>query len=223
MALVIVSGFLLASSNVEAQRIGIYGPGDDISAPYFPPGSTYTLISEATWNSMTTADFAAYDIIWIEAANCTSTNVQATAIATQATWSAAVDGRVTFASGDMDYHAIRDNARARDFVARLVNYLSAGGGTALMLNTGCLVTYGSVTVDTYATAIGSPLTQSTTSGYDPSVLNTTHPLIAAGSSTGLDSLAAFSVPDMSWGATCHGAIGAFPAGFVSVYGRGSDH
>ena len=117
-------------SDTSAQRIGVYGPGDDLSAPYFPPGSSYTLISEATWNRMTTADFAAYDIIWIEAANCTSTNVQATAVATQATWSAAVDGRITFASGDLDYHASRNNARARDFVARLVNYLSAGGGTA---------------------------------------------------------------------------------------------
>ena len=54
-------------SPTSAQNIGVYGPGDDLSAPYFPSGSTYTLINESTWNSMTTADFAAYDIIWIEA------------------------------------------------------------------------------------------------------------------------------------------------------------
>jgi len=177
---------------------------------------------------MSTGEFGAYDVIWIEANDCEqSIDIQQAARETQTTWGPAVNGRIAFISGDLDYHVKRGDGRSREFVGRMVNYLTIGGGTALMLNTGCTARAGSAiarNVSDWQPALGAALNDGADrSDYNPSVINAAHPLVSDGTSTGIDSSPAFTAGDFAWGNTCHGSIGSYPDDYESVFGRGTDH
>ena len=111
---VVTAAVVFLSSPTYAQKIGVYGPGGSLSAGYFAAGAVATVIDEASWRAMGTLEFAEYDILWIEGNGCEQVaDVQRAARDTQATWSRAVDGRVAFQSGDLDFHAQNRDGRAR--------------------------------------------------------------------------------------------------------------
>lgn len=91
--------------NTGAARVLVYGPGGTAGTEMFPAGTVVTVASDAMWRSMTAAQFAQYDVIWIDGGNCGggSGSNYGTAQDTVATWGPAVQGRIVLLTGDADY------------------------------------------------------------------------------------------------------------------------
>jgi hypothetical protein len=102
------------------------GTGTNSLAAWFTAaGKTPVIVSPATWSTMTTAQFAAYDAIAIPDPTCYGSGGNhaaiAAAVANAATWGAAVDGNVIVIGTDEVFHrsgyrgdAVMD--KATDFV-----------------------------------------------------------------------------------------------------------
>ncbi|HEX4457382.1 MAG TPA: hypothetical protein VIA18_05405, partial [Polyangia bacterium] len=57
---------LVGSANVaSAQKILVYGPGGTAATSHFPTGAVVTTATATQWAGMTTAQFGAYDELWI--------------------------------------------------------------------------------------------------------------------------------------------------------------
>src|SRR2546425_779463 len=94
-----------------AKSILIYGPS---LAAFADPneqslaqgaGYTVTVVDEATWAGMTTAQFAAFDaIVFADPACGESSDILATANATKSVWSRAITGPVYIQGTDPIYH-----------------------------------------------------------------------------------------------------------------------
>ncbi len=123
-------------------RILVYSPGGTTATTSLGAGATVTVVTEAMWRTLTTADFGMYDIIWIGGASC-SGSLDATfgpLEDTIAAWGPAVTGRVLVFAGDPDYHG---GAAANAFFQSAANWLKElgrnadGGRTSLYFSYGC--------------------------------------------------------------------------------------
>ena len=189
-------------------RVLVYGPGGTLSQPYFPAGTTVTVASEATWRSMTTAQFGQYDVIWIDGGNCDSGgSFLVAARDTQATWGAAVRGRRLIITGDPDYHAATGVTAAQTFIANSVAWLKRlgrnqdGGYTSLFFSWGCtLFTAGSVVLPSdMTTALGSPFAHAN--------YNCETPVVATAAGSSHPVLAGVT---FDWGCIPHGVLTSYP-------------
>lgn len=197
-------------------RVLVYGPGGSSRTGFFPAGTVVTVASDATWRAMTTADFAQYDVIWIDGGFCSGSpsSLMGTADDTLATWGPAVRGRIEILTGDPDLHG---DAGAPAFYANSVNWLkqfgrtSDGGATSLFMSWGCTVCCGGGytpgargTIERFTSVLGSPI------GGDTFNYCTSVSVTAAGASH----------PVMSgvslWGCPFHGAFSSLPAGYTRL-------
>lgn len=205
LALVVMSGAGVAEAQME---ILVYGPGGTGSVSAFTGGPSVTVANAATWNSMTTAQFAAYDLIWVDANDCASSPAAlVTLYNTQNVWGPAVTGRVAIAFTDPDWHNVRGSAAARTYISNHQNWLgsSPGGATGMMLATGCAYfrDNGAPYISSLEPTFGAPLTTVFINNEPTGFAEPGHPLLA-GLSTG----------SLSWGTFGHGGLGTtIPSGW----------
>ncbi len=118
---------LLLPRVASAQTVAVYGPcGRETLDMYRDVAAMdVTVIAEADWRIMTTAEFAAYDLLWVDDVFAA---VHDALLDTAVTWGDAVDGRIYLHGTDPPAHGGR--AGAQDFVDLSVDWLLDGGGTA---------------------------------------------------------------------------------------------
>lgn len=117
----------------------IYGPRLRVTTPNertlaIAQGHTVTVVNDAQWSAMSTAQFASYDAIIIPDDNCSSNNgnLDFTVLnSTKAIWSPAITGRRCYIATD----PIADNTPRVSINA--INFVSEVGRTGLLVNTSC--------------------------------------------------------------------------------------
>jgi hypothetical protein len=174
-----------------------------VEQPYLPSGATVTVASEAMWRSMTTTDFAAYDLIVFGDKDCAGpqyTDLQA-AYDTRLTWGAAINGRVVVHAVDPGCHgAMGGNPGANTYMKAALQWLSTGTGTALYV-TG---DWGRRNLD-YLGGVGAFGSVAAT-GNDEHIVVPTHPTMIGSTDITLS----------NWGSSYHSAITAYPPSFQMV-------
>jgi hypothetical protein len=188
----------------------IYGPGGAASVEHFPPGTVTTTADEATWRAMTSDQFAAYDLIWVDGNSCEGRPPIFQALAdTQAVWGAAVTGRVALNTADPDFH---DQAA---YIANHLTWLSSlgatasGGRTGMYFSSGCsyFSDNGPPYHDAFEPTFGSPLRSILLNGEPTAIVDAAHPLLAGYP----------TIDTLYWSNYCHGGIAApYPSGFTSL-------
>jgi len=104
-------------------RVLVYQPGEGSTAPAYPAGSVITRVTDAAWRSMTTAQFATYNLI-VLGSGCTYSSCQAV-FDTRNTWAPAVGGRVVVETSHALEHGQYNGPRA------WLNWIIRGNGTGL--------------------------------------------------------------------------------------------
>jgi len=196
-------------------QVLVYGPGGSTGTAWFPAGTDVTVADDATWRSMTTAEFEQYDVIWIDGGRCTGdvAALMGTAEDTLGTWGPAVNGRIEILVGDPDLHG---DAGAPLFYENSVNWLKEngrtadGGGTSLFMSWGCSICCGRYTADArgtperFASVLGSPISGETDnhcSNVTITSAGATHPV--------LDGVSL-------WGCPFHGAFATLPSEYTAL-------
>ncbi len=149
-------GALLAAAALSAddasaqRRVLVFGPGgqaaiNDLRANVpavrdaGPTQGQFTIATEAQWRAMTTAQFAAYNAIWIDGGACATPADRGTSMFqavtdTRGTWSAAITGHFEIIGSDSDFHI----GPSRKFLTNSYHYVTSGAGTGLFVSTSCL-------------------------------------------------------------------------------------
>jgi hypothetical protein len=96
----------------------------------FPTGSTITVADDPMWRSMTTANFASYDLVVIDSGSGT---LYQAVYDTRDVWSPAITGRIVVTGADPGLHAADPGAPL--FMRNAMQWLSTGPGTALYVAT----------------------------------------------------------------------------------------
>jgi hypothetical protein len=124
-----------APQSVLILSTSVNGGASSAEAAAVPAGDTVTVVSPATWDAMTTAQFAAYSAIVIGDQSTTScaSSAPADAVSTAATWGAAVTGNVTV-TGTAPVFA---GAAGAPLVTDGIAYALAGTGTGLYVSLNC--------------------------------------------------------------------------------------
>jgi hypothetical protein len=186
-------------------KVLFYGPTGSTESALLPPGAVVTVASDATWRTMTKAQFEAFDIIVFGQPSTGGaplvSELQA-AYDTRATWSAAIGGRVAVLGVDPGYHASLGTAGASTFGRATFAWLARGpvGKTALYVSSEWDIR----NLD-YLSALGS-FSATATSGDTVTVTESTHPTMI-GSTTATMS---------SWSSSFHSYISTYPAGYRAI-------
>jgi hypothetical protein len=176
-----------------------------------------TVASATTWQSLTTADFNQYDIIWIDGATCSGTlsSNYGTALSTLSAWGPAVRGRIALVTGDPDYHG---GPYAQALYSNAVKWLSTegrnvdGGRTGLFFSWGCTL----VTTPYSANAPGSPETFASVLGAGITGNATNVCTSFTTTPAGVASPLLVGVQPTFWGCPFHGALGSIPNGYSAL-------
>ncbi len=113
----------------------VYNP---FESPHLPEGTVITIADEAKWRSMTTAEFARFNLIiigdnidWHPRAEY----LQA-AFETRAVWNPAITGRIVVQGIDAGFHTSHSMNvdAARTYVRTTMAWLTSGSGTALYVS-----------------------------------------------------------------------------------------
>ncbi len=226
---------LQVSSEAHAQaRILVYGPGvtttptaGSVTDPrtYFPAGAVVTIAPGAMWSTMTTADFAAFDAIWVDADICSTTGANLVTLRdTQAAWGPAVRGRIVLLSSDPMLHA--SGASPAGLGARAIQRNSAawitgtgrsasGGSTGMYLQYGCRnagATNTEVPVNAFEPSFGAPFVINRSRNDEVATITgvgSTHPVLAGITASG-------GTANLSWASFCHGTITSLPPSWASL-------
>jgi hypothetical protein len=120
------AALLLVPLTSHAQAVAVYGPcGQEGLNMYRDVAAMdITVISEVDWAAMSTDEFAAYDILWVDDVYAA---VHATLLASSATWGDAVNGRIYLHGTDPPAHG---TVGANDLIDLAVDWLLDGGPTA---------------------------------------------------------------------------------------------
>jgi Calx-beta domain len=127
-------------SSAGAKSILIYGPSLDTTADpneqslAQAAGYTVTVVDEATWSGMTTAQFAAFDAIVFADPSCGSADTVATANATKSVWSRAITGPVYIQGTDPIFHEFPGG---QIMVGDGIAFATSGPGTGLYASLSC--------------------------------------------------------------------------------------
>lgn len=205
-----------AACHTGPARVLVYDPGlSSLHTSWFPPGTVTTVAREMVWRSMSTADFAAFDVIWIDGGNCTS-DIEALMGVVQdtlPTWGPAVRGRIEAMAGDPDLHG---GTGAELFYANSIEWLktqgrtSDGGATSLFISWGCTICCGMAmpgsrgTPELFTSVLGSPLTSDATNFCEDVTITpagAAHPVMAGVT---------------LWGCPFHGGFATQSAGYVPL-------
>ena len=114
----------------------VNGGSSSAEALGVPSGVTVTVATPATWDAMTTAQFAAYSAIVIgdpSTSSACALTPPADAVSTAATWGAAVTGNVAVAGTAPVFAGSAGTALIKDSIA----YALAGSGTGLYVSLNC--------------------------------------------------------------------------------------
>jgi hypothetical protein len=196
-----VAGSCLPACNTAAPRVLFYGPTGTLEQPYLPAGATVTVASEAMWRSMTTAQFAAFNLIITGDNSCSgpsAASLQAL-FDTRATWTPAITGRIVITGLDAACHA-PSRAGAATWLRTTLAYLGGGGGTGLFISSD----WGRRSLN-HASGFG---TFSSTSLDAEAVTRTvtSHPIFVGSTDASLS----------DWGNSYHSFITTFPSSFTSI-------
>jgi hypothetical protein len=106
-------------------------------------GFTVTVVDDATWTSMNTAQFAAYQVIIFGDPTCTvGTSPITTPLANTATWGAAVNGNVVVIGTDPTYHYDAGTAGAGQLMQSAIAFAGAQKGkTGVYASLSCEYAY----------------------------------------------------------------------------------
>jgi MYXO-CTERM domain-containing protein len=198
----------------SAQRILVYGPGGTTATASFPVGATVTVASAAMWATLTRANFATYDAIWIDSGSCSiDPTIFDVARANRAAWTRAVEGRVVVSGADLDFHNTASAQQLMRQMAAWIGGLGAtaeGGSTGLYLSFGCTMYNAPPATPVDVLDAFGAFAVTGMSG-EPSVIDA-HP-ITAGLTAGVLAMGQFG----------HQVIPAFPSGWQSVIRMGSEN
>lgn len=184
-----VTGGAFSDEAMAAEKIGL---GVDV-------------VDDATWASMTTAQFAAYEALVLGDPTCTGLNSgTATATANASVWGPAVDGNVILIGTDEVYHRGQGGLQVTD---NLVKFAADGDDkTGMMISLSCYY---------HGTAPGTPVpllaafgsfTATGVGCYNDAHIVATHPALA--------SLTDSSLSD--WSCSVHQAFDSFPSDFLPL-------
>lgn len=148
-ALVAMGLFLLLPTGLSAQNALILdattvgGVNSNEAKAAVAAGFTVTDVSDATWESMTTAQFAAYQLIILADPSCvTSTTPITAALSNTATWGSAINGNIVLIGTDPTYHFDAGTAGAGQLMTSAVKFAGAQAGkTGLYAALSCYYAY----------------------------------------------------------------------------------
>jgi cell division septation protein DedD len=202
------------------KSILIYGPSlhgptanrpDNEATLAAAAGYDVTVADAATWSSMTTNQFAAYDaIVFGDPASSAGLSLLDTAEATKATWSAAVTGQVILAGNDPIGHQIAPGAQANEFTLNAIGFAASGPGVGLYASLSNLyievdpdtpVSFLSEVGDFEVVGQGTPPLEGCPD--DVTIVESSHPAMAGITEAGLS----------DWGCSMHEAFTAFPSSY----------
>jgi Calx-beta domain len=190
------------------KSILIYGPSlaasaaDNEQSLAQAAGYTVTIVDEATWSGMTTAQFAAFDaIVFADPACGESAEIAATANATKSVWSRAVTGPVYIQGTDPVFH---DFPGGQTLIANGIGFAASGPGTGVYASLSCY--YVNSAPDTpvdFLSEIGDFKVSDSECADAVTIVEPTHPAMAG--------LTDESLSD--WGCSTHEFITGFPSTF----------
>ncbi|MBI5515459.1 MAG: hypothetical protein HY909_16890, partial [Deltaproteobacteria bacterium] len=216
---------LLLAAPASAQRtVLVYQSGGTRSIDFLrtaittgPDRPVFTLATDAMWRSLTTADFARYNALWIDGSNCggSAATYQA-ATDTRLVWSAAITGHFEIIGSDSDFHI----GASRKFTTNSYYYVSSGSGTGLFVSTGCI--FAGAALDTpvpWLQGIGDFRVQGDgcTDGQMLEPFGATH-LVHLGIAPPGTTIAIAT--DLRWGCFTHSHFNRHPPSFNRVYSIG---
>lgn len=180
------------ASSEEAAAAALVGLGADV-------------VDDATWASMTTAQFAAYQALILGDATCIGLGSGAvTATANSAVWGAAVDGNVITIGTDEVYHSSQGGSQVtKNGVAFAAD---AANKTGMMISLSCY--YHDTTPGTPVPLL-APFGSFTATGvgcYNDSHIVATHPALTGLSDASLS----------NWSCSVHEAFDSFPSDFLPL-------
>jgi hypothetical protein len=144
-----VIGALLLPTLLTAQKALILdsttvgGANSNEALAAVAAGFTVTDVSDATWESMTTSQFAAYQLIILADPSCVvGTGPITAALSNTSTWGAAVNGNVVVIGTDPTYHKDSGTAGAGQLMTSAVKFAGAQAGkTGLYAALSCYYAY----------------------------------------------------------------------------------
>ncbi len=196
---------MCAACNAAAPRVLIYGPAGNLEQPFLPAGATVTSASAVMWRSMTTADFAGYNLILIGDLNGggpTAADLLA-AFETRAIWNPAVTGRVIVNTIDPGFHATLVGAirpGAVTYLRAALAWAASGPGTGLFASGD----WARRNFD-YLSGFGA-FTENNNTADLARVTTPAHPAMAGSTDMTLS----------NWTVTYHATLTRFPAPFVQL-------
>ncbi|MFV5701290.1 HYR domain-containing protein [Flavobacterium sp. XS2P12] len=129
--------------NCMAGNVLIYGPmlspSPNEQTLAVAAGHTVTVVTAAQWNTMTTAQFASYDVIIIPDNACRGSGGNSDSNlmilnANKSIWSPAVTGRICLIGADYLLH--RDG-QYQEIITNTINFIADGSGTGLFFSASC--------------------------------------------------------------------------------------
>ncbi len=209
----VVCGVLCAlslSTVAEAQRhVLLYSPGGDRATSVFPSSgpdmAVVTRVDADGWAALTAADFASYDLIWIDEQSCAGSagSTYAPVAANRATWSPQVTGNVVLVAGDPTYHG-----SGTGFNRNAYYWATSGTGTGLYASIGCIGSSGGTVTPDWLQGLGSITYTGLGCSDSISFPDSSHPLITTPS--------AITPSGMSVGCFFHERWVSFPSTFRAV-------
>jgi hypothetical protein len=195
-------------ASAGAKSILIYGPS---LATYADPneqtlaqaaGYTVTVVDEATWSGMTTAQFAAFDaIVFADPACNEGAEILATANATKSVWSRAITGPVYIQGTDPVCHEMPGG---QTLITNGISFAAGGPGTGVYASLSCY--YAGSPPDTpvdFLSAIGDFKVSDSECADAVTIVEAAHPAMAGLTNESLS----------DWGCSTHEFVTSFPSTF----------
>ena len=210
LILTAVAGVFAAPNEVLILESTVKPPANTSREYYWVQqlGFTPVVVNNATWSSMTTAQFSSYEAIVLGDPNCMGdTTPILAAIQNQATWNAAVDGNVILIGTDAALHSL---SGGDSLIKYGIDYVTANAGsgiTGLFVELSCY--YGNTANPVQVTMLDSLSTQGTFSVFGSQCHNNTHMVLTHPALTNLtDSILS------NWWCSTHEVFDTWPSDFV---------
>jgi len=199
--------------SITATKVLFYGPTSTLGVgeqPLLPPGAVVTIANETQWRSMTTTQFASFDIIAVGGGPTGATPAYSEFQAlydTRAVWGPAVTGRVALLGFDLGYHATMGSSGGMDVGAETLGkatfaWLARGpvGKTSLYVTSDS----GSRNL-AFLSSLGT-FSSNAFTGDSVSVTDSTHPTMIGSTSASLS----------NWTVSYHSTIPTYPSTYKTV-------
>jgi hypothetical protein len=183
---------------------GGFGTGK-LAAWFTAAGKTPVIVSPAVWSTLTTADFSSYDALAIPDPTCfgPGDSAIAAAVASAATWGAAVDGNVIVIGTDEVYHYTQGGDALMDAATDFV--VAEAGKTGAYVSLSCYYhgTAPGTPLPWLGQAFGGTWSAAGVGCYNNAHIVATHPALAGLSDATLS----------NWSCSVHEGIDSWPIDF----------